>query len=139
MKKDLRKYEWLLRTAVAAAVFSLLFTPLLAQAKKTKAENPKDEVTDLQILVVGGPNSTPIDNASVYLRWNEHRFLRHSKQIEFDLKTDLKGIAIVKGVPRRRIIIQVVKSNWRPFGRYFMLDKAEQKIIIKLQPPPHWY
>lgn len=125
--------------AFAAA---LLIAPLvLAQSttKDTKTENPKDAVTTLQIVVTAGPKNAPVDNASVYLRWDEPRFLRHARQMEFDLKTDMGGVAKVKDVPRRRIIIQVVKTGWRPFGQYYDLDKPEQKIEIKLLPPPHWY
>lgn len=129
--------------AVAACAAFLLGAPSsLAQGTSkdnAKPENPKDAVTSLEIVVTAGPKDTPVDNASVYLRWDEPRFLRHARQMEFDLKTDLKGIAKVKDVPRRRIIIQVVKKGWRPFGQYFDLDKPEQTIDIKLQPPPHWY
>lgn len=110
-----------------------------AAKDNAKAENPKDAVTALEIVVTAGPKNAPVDNASVYLRWDEPRFLRHARQMEFDLKTDLEGVAKVKDVPRRRIIIQVVKTGWKPFGQYFDLDKPEQKIEIKLQPPPHWY
>ncbi|MGB7226605.1 MAG: hypothetical protein WBD26_02545, partial [Candidatus Acidiferrales bacterium] len=99
----------------------------------------KDAVTSLEIVVTGGANNVPVDNASVYLRWEEPRTWRHPKEVEFDLKTDMKGVAKVKDVPRKRIIIQVIKDGWKPFGQYYDLDKDEQKIEIKLEPPPHWY
>ncbi|HLW82952.1 MAG TPA: hypothetical protein VKS20_13025 [Candidatus Acidoferrales bacterium] len=126
---------------ITVAAFLILSAPVFSQgARKDKtAEDSKDAVTSLQIIVTGGPQNKPVDNASVYLHWGEHRFLRHEKQMEFDLKTDMKGVAIVKDVPRIRILIQVVKDGWKPFGRYYNLDKPEQKIEIKLEPPPHWY
>lgn len=139
----MRKYpgKKLVRSQFLLALFAffLLYCSTGAQAAKKAKENPKDEVTALQIVVTGGTGKKPIDNASVYLHWDEPRFLRHAKQMEFDLKTDMKGVAVVKDVPRRRILIQVVKENWRPFGRYYDLAKPEQKIEIELQPPPHWY
>ncbi|HEU5411458.1 MAG TPA: hypothetical protein VFU57_10590 [Candidatus Acidoferrales bacterium] len=129
---------------VALVASFLVLSAAVAQSdnqdKKDKsADNAKDAVTALAITVVGGPKDKPVDNASVYLHWDEQRFLRRDKQMEFDLKTDMKGVAIVKGVPRRKILIQVVKNGWRPFGRYYDLNQAEQKITIKLEPPAHWY
>lgn len=129
---------------VLLLAFCLVASAALAQAGKSEkkdksANNPKDAITALEITVLGGPKDAPVDNASVYLHWDEARFLRHAKQMEFDLKTDMKGVAVVKDVPRRRILIQVVKDGWRPYGRYYDLTQAEQKITIKLQLPPHWY
>lgn len=129
---------------VALAASFLVLSVAVAQSdkqdKKDKsADNAKDAVTALEITVVGGPKDKPVDNASVYLHWDEQRFLRRDKQMEFDLKTDMKGVAIVKDVPRKKILIQVVKNGWRPFGRYYELSQPEQKISIKLERPAHWY
>jgi len=110
-----------------------------ADKKDKSADNAKDAVTALQVTVLGGAKEKPVDNASVYLHWEEPRFLRHDRQMEFDLKTDMKGVAFVKDVPRRKILIQVVKDGWRPFGRYYEMNEAEQKITIKLEPPARWY
>lgn len=136
-----RKMLQLLGVAVFA-VFVFLAPLAFAQSTtkdNAKPENPKDAVTTLEIAVTAGPKNAPVDNASVYLRWNEPRLLHRTKQMEFDLKTDMEGIAKVKDVPRKRIIIQVVKTGWKPFGQYYDLDKPEQRIEIKLQTPPHWY
>lgn len=124
--------------AVFVSVAPLAFAQCTAK-DNAKPENPKDAVTTLEIAVTAGPKNAPVDNASVYLKWDEPRVLRHAKQMEFDLKTDMEGIAKVKNVPRKRVIIQVVKTGWRPFGQYYDLDKPEQRIEIKLQSPPHWY
>ncbi|MHB8754843.1 MAG: hypothetical protein ACYC92_07795 [Candidatus Acidiferrales bacterium] len=96
-------------------------------------------VTALKIVVTGGDKGVIVDNASVYVRYTEPRFLRHPSKIELDLKTDLKGIATVRDVPRIKVMIQVVKAGWQPFGEYYVLDKDEETIKIKLKPPPHWY
>ncbi|HKV29269.1 MAG TPA: hypothetical protein VJN90_13440 [Candidatus Acidoferrales bacterium] len=107
-----------------------------ANARMANKENP---VSALQIVVTGGDQNKPVDNASVYVRYDEPRFLRHPRQIELDLKTDQAGIAKVKDVPRVRILIQVVKEGWKPFGEYYELDKEEEKIEIHMKPPAHWY
>lgn len=128
----------------ASSLAALLFLASAVLAQSTTKDDStkqdsKDQTTALVIVVTGGPKNIPIDNASVYLRWDEPRTWRHPKEMEFDLKTDLKGIAKVKDVPRRRIMIQVVKANWKPFGQYYDLDKDEQRIEINLQTPPRWY
>lgn len=131
-----------LQCATALSAFLLLVSVAVGQSTTKddpKAQNSKDAVTSLEIVVTGGANNVPVDNASVYLRWEEPRTWRHPKEVEFDLKTDMKGVAKVKDVPRKRIIIQVIKDGWKPFGQYYDLDKDEQKIEIKLEPPPHWY
>lgn len=127
---------------VGVAAFLFLSSLAIAQNStkdNAKPENPKDAVTSLEIVVTAGPKNAPVDNASVYLRWDEPRMLRHAKQMEFDLKTNMAGVAKVRDVPRRRIIIQVVKTGWKPFGQYFDLNQDHQRIEIKLQEPPHWY
>jgi hypothetical protein len=127
--------------AISLAALLFLGSVALGQSANndSKQDTAKDVTTALVIVVTGGPKNIPIDNASVYLRWYEPRTWRHPKEMEFDLKTDLKGIAKVKDVPRKRIMIQVVKANWKPFGQYYDLDKDEQRIEINLQTPPHWY
>lgn len=125
-----------------AALGSFLAIVPIVPAQNTakgNAKAEKDAVTSLVIVVTAGVKNAPVDNASVYLRWQEPRMLRSAKEMEFDLKTDMEGIAKVKDVPRKRIIIQVVKTGWRPFGQYYDLDKPQQKVEIKLQPPPRWY
>jgi hypothetical protein len=129
--------------AVSLGALLLLVSVAFGQSStatdSSKAQNAKDLSTALVIVVTAGPKNTPIDNASVYLRWEEPRAWRHPKEMEFDLKTDLKGIAKVKDVPRKKIIIQVIKTGWKPFGQYYTLDKDEQTIEIHLETPPHWY
>jgi hypothetical protein len=107
--------------------------------KRDDKQKKEDAVTSLQIVVTGGSKGIPVDNASVYVRYEEPRFLLSPKQIELDLKTDLEGIAKVKGVPQIKVMIQVVKHGWKPFGQYYVLDKDEQTIKINLATPPHWY
>jgi hypothetical protein len=121
----------------------LLATPMTTAQNTSKSDsktdNSKDAATSLVIVVTAGAKNAPVDNASVYLRWDEPNAWGRTKQMEFDLKTDMEGIAKVKDVPRKKIIIQVVKTGWKPFGQYYDLDKAEERIEIKLQSPPHWY
>jgi hypothetical protein len=127
-----------------ASLTAFLLVASLALGQSTtkddaKAQNSKDAVTALEIVVTGGMKNAPVDNASVYLRWEEPRTWRHAKQMEFDLKTNMEGIAKVKDLPRKRIMIQVIKDGWKPFGQYYDLDKDQKTIEIKLETPPRWY
>ena len=121
---------------VVLAGAMLGWTPAKSAPGTSGKENP---VSALQIVVTGGDTGKPVDNASVYVRYEEPRFLRHPRQIELDLKTDMAGIAKVKDVPRVKILIQVVKDGWSPFGQYYVLDKEEETIKIHMKPPAHWY
>ena len=123
-------------------LFVLAIGTSLAQSStdpSKKADDAKDAVTELQIVVTGAPKGVPVDNASVYVRYDEPRFLRHDQEIELDLKTDLKGITRVKNVPQKKVMIQVVKNGWKPFGQYYVLDKDKMTINITMQQPYHWY
>jgi hypothetical protein len=123
--------------AVVVLAWAMLgWTPAKSAVGMPDKENP---VSAIQIVVTGGESGKPVDNASVYLRYEEPRFLHHPREIELDLKTDLAGIAKVKDVPRVKILIQVVKDGWSPFGQYYVLDKEEETIKIHLKPPAHWY
>jgi hypothetical protein len=109
----------------------------LARAKP--GQSPKDERTNLRIVVTAGKKNQPVENASVYIRFKESRFLRKEKKVEIDLKTNHEGMATMPDLPRGDVIIQVVAEGWKTFGQHFKLDQAEQTIRIKLEEPPHWY
>jgi hypothetical protein len=128
-------------TCAIACIFIVTSAWAQAAAKDTKPAKPEKvtPLTNLKIIVTGGDKDAPVSNASVYIRYEEPRFLRSAEKIELDLKTSQEGIAKVKDVPRIRVMIQVVKDGWKPFGEYYLLTKDEQTVEIKLQAPPHWY
>lgn len=131
------------RTPLLALAGILVATTAFAQSATKESKEAKQEkehpVTSLKIVVTGGDKDLPISNASVYVRYEQPRLLLPAEKIELDLKTDLEGIAKVKDVPRMRIMIQVVKGGWKPFGEYFELTKEQETIQIKMLPPAHWY
>lgn len=136
-------HSFLKKLFTCAILCTFLCSGALAQAaaKESKAAKQEKEnpVTTLRIVVTGGEKDAPISNASVYVRYEHPRFLLSPEKIELDLKTDLQGVAKVKDVPRIRVLIQVIKDGWKPYGEYFELTKDEQTIQIKMQSPPHWY
>ncbi|HVB98664.1 MAG TPA: carboxypeptidase-like regulatory domain-containing protein [Candidatus Dormibacteraeota bacterium] len=125
-----------------------LGVPCAAQSgsAKGKAQDKKsdDGTTLLLIHVVGGEKPDAVTNASVYLHLQEKSailfLLRKHKKVELDLKTDNNGYASFPGLPRGKVLIQVVAAGWKPFGEYYLVNQPNQTIQIKLQrPKTHWY
>ena len=45
----------------------------------------------------------------------------------------------VPAIPQGKIMIQVIATGWHTFGKWYDMDKEEESVAIKLEPPPHWY
>jgi hypothetical protein len=110
-----------------------------ATGRAAPRQNSESALTNLRIVVTAGKKNQPVENASVYVRYKEARFLRKDKKVELDLKTNREGVATMRDLHRGDIIVQVVAQGWKTFGRRFTLDQAKQTIHIKLEEPPHWY
>lgn len=114
--------------------------PPPSSAPAPPAEKEKDKTTTLKIVVTGGEKDQPVENASVYIRYREARFLRKDRQIELNLKTNREGVAVMPDLPRGTVLIQVVAEGWNTYGHYFVLDQAQQVVRIHLEKPKtHWY
>lgn len=116
-----------------------------AASDHTAPKDDKDQssaqggTTKLRILVTGNTDK-PVANASVYVRYNvSGGLLHHDKLTEMDLKTNQDGSVKVPEIPQGKIMIQVIAPGWHTFGKWYDVDKSEQVISIKLDPPPHWY
>lgn len=105
--------------------------------KDDKSSQPA--TTKIQIHVTT-KDGKPISEASVYVRFNESGgFLRKDKLAEMDLKTNQDGSVKVPEIPQGKIMIQVIATGWHTYGQWYDVDKDQQLIEIKLEPPPHWY
>jgi len=97
------------------------------------------QTTKLKIRVLSDEGK-PVGNASVYVRFYANGgFLRHDKLDELDLKTNEDGTVKVPPVPQGKILVQVIAKGWHTFGKWYDVEKDEESIEIKLEPPPHWY
>jgi len=91
-------------------------------------------------IQVNGSNGKPIGNASVYVRFDEPGgFLHHEKHIEMNFRTNEDGSVKVPPVPQGKILIQVIATGWRTYGKWYDVDQDEESIEIGLDPPAHWY
>jgi hypothetical protein len=103
---------------------------------QTQRSLPNTRVT---IEVTGGDKDSPIENASVYLKYVEERKIAKNKQFELNVKTNREGIAHVPDAPLGRVLIQIVAEGWKTFGRWYDITGTKEPIKIHLDRPPKWY
>ncbi len=101
---------------------------------------PKGAVqTRITIEVTGGEKETPIENASVYVKFIEEHKLKKDKKLELNVKTNRDGVAHVPDAPMGRVLIQVVAEGWKTYGRWFDITDPKQTVKVRLEKPPKWY
>ncbi|MGH9621592.1 MAG: hypothetical protein ACRD45_18040, partial [Bryobacteraceae bacterium] len=102
------------------------------------AKSPQTKIT---VLIVDQANK-PLPGASVVLDFLGSRqmtkFGRH-KRINWEMHTDLKGLAHFPSVPQGTVLIQVIDPHHATFGKRFKVEEAEKTITIKLKPPQNQY
>ncbi len=99
----------------------------------------KSQSNRIRVEVVGGDEETPVENASVYLKYTEERKLRKDKRIELNVKTNREGVAHIPDAPIGKALIQVIAQGWKTYGRLVEITDPRQTIRIKLEKPPRWY
>ena len=105
-----------------------------------KSGNSSDTPTTKLHIVVTDAHDKPVANASVYVRYNTSGgFMRHDKLAELNFKTSQEGTVKVPEIPQGKIMIQVIATGWHTFGKWYDIEKDEESVAIKLDPPPHWY
>lgn len=105
-----------------------------------KAAAPKpDPQSRITIEVTGGEKETPVENASVYVKYIEEHKIKKNKTLELNVKTNREGVAHVPDAPLGRALIQVLAEGWKSYGRWFDITDPKQVIKIRLERPPKWY
>ena len=129
-----------------AACLAGLFAMLIAAAGVSNPQDiPKGQTqrslpsTRVTIEVKGGDKDSPIENASVYLKYVEERKIVKDKQFELNVKTNREGIAHIPAAPLGRVLIQIVAEGWKTFGRWYDITGSKEPIKIHLDRPPKWY
>src|SRR5262249_230249 len=115
----------------AVAIFACLLRPAPVQAQQSGSQLVK-----LRIHVTAGDQNKPVSNASVYVKYPEHK---NGNLSELDFKTNEDGSVKVPDLPKGRMLIQVVAPGWKTFGKYFDFDKDEEDVAIHLENRPRWY
>lgn len=88
------------------------------------------------------PSGKPLDRASVIVRFLSGReklklYMKHRTQ--WETKTNQEGLTNIPAIPQGKIRIQVIAAGFQTFGQDFDVDKEEQTIDIKLNPPQAQY
>ena len=97
------------------------------------------QINRLTIEITGGDANKPVENASVYVKTLEQRFIIKDKKSEINVKTNQQGIAHIPEVPLGRVLIQIVAEGWKTYGHWYDLTDSKQVIKIHLERPPKWY
>jgi hypothetical protein len=110
------------------------------QEPDAKAHTGKsDPVSRVTIEVSGGEKETPVENASVYLKYVEEHRLKKDRKVELNVKTNREGTAHIPEAPTGRVLIQVVADGWKTYGRWYDITETKQTIKVHLEKPPRWY
>jgi hypothetical protein len=126
--------------ACASLVFSAAAWAQSTQDSDAKAHTGKsDPVSRVTIEVSGGDKETPVENASVYLKYVEEHKLKKDKKVELNVKTNQQGTAHIPEAPTGRVLVQVVADGWKTYGRWYDITDAKQTIKVHLEKPPRWY
>jgi hypothetical protein len=101
----------------------------------------KSHQTKITVLVTDQANK-PLPSASVVLDFLGSRqikkFGKH-KRMNWELHTDLKGLAHFPAVPQGTVLIQVIDPHFQTFGKQYKVEEPEKTITIKLKRPQHQY
>ncbi len=133
----------LLCPALAASL--ALACQISAQNPASSSPEPKpaapklDPQSRITIEVTGGEKETPVENASVYVKYIEEHKIKKNKKLELNVKTNREGVAHVPDAPLGRALIQVLAEGWKSYGRWFDITDPKQTIKIRLERPPKWY
>ena len=127
-------------SVLVLAALGILVRAQAAQAPGAKTPAPSSNQTSrVTIEVSGGEKETPVENASVYLKYVEERKIKKDKQVELNVKTNRDGAAHVPEAPLGRVLIQVVADGWKTYGRWYDIADTKQVIKVHLEKPPRWY
>lgn len=106
-----------------------------AQVQPRKPDSP----SRITIEVSGGDKDTPVENASVYVKYIEEHAIKKDKKLELNVKTNRDGVAHVPNAPLGRALVQIVAEGWKTYGRWYDITDFKQTIKIHLERPPKWY
>jgi hypothetical protein len=128
-----------MRAIFLSAAIVMGFGVATCAPAQEKAAAPAPEVKRLTIEISGGEKNVAVENASVYLKYEEEKKLRKNKKYALNVKTNRDGTAHIPDPPLGKVLIQVVADGWKTFGQYYNLGDAGLVIKIHLDRPTKWY
>jgi hypothetical protein len=139
--KLMRRFSTSLSLVLVALLVPLAAAqnPPPADSKPPAPPSASDPHTRITVEVYGGSADTPVENASVYVKFIEQRVIKKDKKLEINVKTNREGVAHVPDTPLGRALVQVVAEGWKTYGRWYDINDPKQIIKIHLERPPKWY
>jgi hypothetical protein len=127
--------------ALCGALCILALAVEAGNAQPASGAQPQQSgsTTRVTIEVTGGEKDTPIENASVYLKYVEEHKLRKDKKYELNVKTNREGVAHVPDAPLGKVLIQIVADGWKTYGKWYDITETKAPIKVHLERPPKWY
>jgi hypothetical protein len=133
-----KRFAGILCIATLATIVTA--SALVAHSNGAAQAKPDTNVgTRLHLEITGGDPATPVEGASVYLRYLVKHRMAKDENVEMNLKTNHDGTVVVPFVPRGEVTVQIVAERWKPYGQKFQMTEDEQTIKIHLDKPPKWY
>nr|HEV7953297.1 hypothetical protein [Candidatus Acidoferrales bacterium] len=134
-----KRFAGVLCIAALATIVTASTLLLRADSAAAQAKGDTNVGTRLHLEITGGDPATPVEGASVYLRYLVKHKMSKDENVEMNLKTGHDGTVVVPFVPRGDVTIQIVAERWKPYGQKFQMTDEEQTIKIHLDKPPKWY
>ena len=127
-------------TLLASCICGSLYPQQTQNPPTSKKDQPvpAGAIGRLTIEVTGGEANKPVENASVYVKTVEEHALK-DKKTELNVKTNQQGVAHVPDPPVGRVLVQIVATGWKTFGKWYDITDSKQVIKIHLERPPQWY
>lgn len=132
------------RFALIASLACALVMPIYGQTGGS-AQEPDNAapaapaIKRLTVEVTAGEKNVAVENASVYLKYVEERKFAKDRKYELNVKTNREGVAHIPDPPLGKVLIQIVASGWKTYGKYYELTDQGAVIKIHLDRPPKWY
>jgi len=134
-----KKFGGILCVAALATIVTASTLLVGVNGAAAQAKSDADVGTRLHLEITGGDPATPVEGASVYVRYLVKHRMAKDENVEMNLKTSHEGTVVVPFVPRGDVTIQIVAERWKPYGQKYQMTEDEQTIRIHLDKPPKWY
>lgn len=101
--------------------------------RKYKAPPP---MAKIQVTVLRAEDDKPLQNIGVVF----HATSEGKDQGNMELKTNREGVATLNIIPvGSKVLVQVIASGYRTFGKEYDVPTSEKLITVKLLPPGEQY
>jgi hypothetical protein len=104
-------------------IFVLLLSCAMPCFGAEEGGSKRKETTNLRIEV--SSEGKPVRGIGVFVMNEEPRWSDQDT-------TDGRGLVNFSEVPRGKVLVQIVEKEWKDFGKYYNLGKAEETIRVGL-------